>query len=55
MVTVDLVSGRRAGVSERTGSIVEGGAACTKASRQARLAQASLGFILQAEEGYEGL
>lgn len=48
MVTVDLVSGRKGGVSERTGSMVQGGAACTKATRQARLAQASLGFILQA-------
>lgn len=48
-VTVDLVSGRKGGgVSERTGSMVQGGAACTKATRQARLAQASLGFILQA-------
>lgn len=56
MMMVELVSGRGGGGSQRTGrAFLEGGAACTEASRQARLGQASLDFILQAEEGQESL
>lgn len=56
MMMVELVSGRGGGGSQRTGrAFLEGGAACTEASRQARLGQASLDFILQAQEGQESL